>query len=236
MFSHLRALTSRLTSPLALQVGKVRWPSRCWICASWPSQALCADCVTAFAQPRHRNLPSHGLDGCHAALDYAYPWNRCITTFKFGGQPGRARALAHLMWHAPGIAPVLEAAELVVPMPLSLERLRTRGYNQSHELCRHLMAALRASPTRPRYDPHLLLRVRDRPAQSGLDARARDSNLRQSMQVLPPNAGEVTGRRVAVVDDIMTTGATLREAARALRQAGAQRVVGVVLAYTPAVS
>lgn len=222
----------------AVRAWTAHWPSRCWICGGWPTQALCEDCVTTFAQPGSRHIaPMAGLDGCHAALDYAYPWDRCIASFKFRRQPGLARPLAGLMSHAPGIAPALEAADLVVPMPLSLQRLRARGYNQAHELARHLLAILQAeTPPQPRYTPHLLLRARDTPAQSGLDARSRSTNLTQALQILPQHHDQVRGRRVAVVDDIMTTGATLREAARALRQAGALSVVGVVLARTPAVS
>ena len=236
MLSLLRALTDWRPPGQAVRAWARHWPSRCWVCGGWPTQPLCEDCVTTFAQPRPRQLTSPGLDGCLAALDYAYPWDHCIIGFKFGRQPGWARTLAHLMWHAPGIAPALEAADLVVPMPLSLQRLRTRGYNQAHELARHLMRQLPPRCAGPRYTPHLLQRVRDTPAQSGLDALARGSNLQLAMQVLPQDVGQVLGRRVIVVDDIMTTGATLRESARALRQAGALVVVGVVLAHTPAVS
>jgi ComF family protein len=180
------------------------------------------------------------LASCHAALDYDYPWDRCITAFKFGDQPGLARVMAHLMWHAPGIAPTLEAADLVVPMPLSNERLRARGYNQAHELARELRRLWRngRTPTvgQPRYSAHLLHRLRDTRAQSALDAKARKTNLLQAFHVLPADHAQVQGRRVVVVDDIMTTGASLHEAARTLLLAGACHVSGVVLARTPAVS
>ena len=238
MLSSPRLFTSTRPAVRAVLDWASYWPSRCWICGSWPTQALCEGCVTAFAQPGARHSAGvAGLEGCHAALDYAYPWDRCIATFKFGQQPGLARPLAGLMSHAPGIAPALEAVDLVVPMPLSPQRLRARGYNQAHELARHLLAALRTETLpQPRYTPHLLLRARDTPAQSGLDARTRSTNLSKALQILPQHHDQVRECRVAVVDDILTTGATLREAARALRAAGARSVVGVVLACTPAVS
>jgi ComF family protein len=243
-----------------------RWPSRCWVCGAWPAQALCEPCVEAFAQPstrcrqcalpllqdawargphtsrlcppcRHTPPP---LSACHAALDYDYPWNRCITTFKFGHQPGLARVLAALMWHAPGIAPALEQADLVVPMPLSPHRLQSRGFNQAHELARELERHRTLSSGTPqpsgRYHPHLLHRLRDTQAQSTLNAVTRHANLFHAFQVLPSDHKFVQGRQVVVVDDVMTTGASLHEAARALLLAGAHRVVGVVLARTPAVS
>lgn len=262
----------------------LRWPSRCWVCGSWPTAPVCEDCVTAFAQPRTRcrqcalagpitpiARTPHGststyeearvtgpdptdregrcaacqgiaspLTACHAALDYDYPWDRCIATFKYSQQPGMARMLARLMWHAPGIAPVLEQAERVVPMPLSRERLHQRGYNQAHELARALVSHLPRDWHRmvhgARYTPHILHRVRDTQAQSTLDASDRQTNLHQALVVLPADHARVQGQRVVVIDDIMTTGASLREAARALLQAGAHSVTGVVLARTPTVS
>jgi ComF family protein len=179
------------------------------------------------------------LASCHAALDYAYPWNRCIARFKYGRQPGLARTLGTLMWHAPGIAPALEQADLVVPMPLSSQRLQSRGFNQAHELARELerhRSLDTTTHTRSRVHPCLLHRLRDTQAQSRLDAATRQANLAHACHVLPADQRWVQGRHVVVVDDIMTTGASLHEAARALLQAGARRVVGVVLARTPEVS
>jgi ComF family protein len=255
--------------------GTWRWPSRCWVCGTWPGSLLCEACVSAFAQPRNRCLRcalplpvqrprasteevrtiiSPGrprlcrsccatpppLVSCHAALDYDYPWNRCIAAFKYGHQPGLARMLGPLMWHAPGIAPALERVDLVVPMPLSRQRLRARGFNQAHELAleleRHRRRDNTADRARGRYHVHLLHRLRDTQAQSALDASTRRINLSQACHVLPADHRFVQGRQVAVIDDIMTTGASLHEAARALLQAGARGVVGVVLARTPEVS
>ncbi|NBO00765.1 MAG: ComF family protein, partial [Betaproteobacteria bacterium] len=142
--------------------------------------------------------------------------------------------------HAPGIAPALEQVDLVVPMPLSSQRLFARGFNQAHELARELERHRRGDnpsrPTRGRYHPYLLHRLRDTQAQSTLDAARRHTNLSHACHVLPADHRFIQGRQVAVIDDIMTTGASLQEAARALLQAGAIRVVGVVLARTPEVS
>ena len=193
------------------------------------TQQRCTACLTT---------PS-ALTSCHAALDYDFPWDRCMADFKFGDQPGLAQVLAPLMWHAPGIAPVLEQADLVVPMPLSRERLHRRGYNQAHELGRALFQQLHLDGhqgSRPCYSPYLLHRVRDTSEQSALDAKARQANLFRAFQVLPADLAQVRDQRVVVLDDIMTTGASLQEAARALLQAGALSVAGVVLARTPAVS
>ena len=139
-----------------------------------------------------------------------------------------ARVLAELMLHAPGIAPALERADTVIPVPLANERLRSRGYNQAHELARRLC------PTR--HDPHLLWRSRATLRQALIKATERQTNLVDAMQLHPLKRHLVRGQRFVVVDDILTTGATLNEAARCLLRAGAREVVGVVLARTPAVS
>lgn len=107
-------------------------------------------------------------------------------------------------------------------MPLSADRLRTRGFNQAWELARRL------SPGKA--DPALLLRIRDTAPQSALDRAARLRNLQHAFAVEPRRASAIAGRHVVLVDDVMTSGASLYTAAAALRQAGATRVTGLVLA------
>ncbi len=119
---------------------------------------LCDACVTRFAQPVPRCstcalpvppgvaqcgtcLPTPPpLDACVAAVDYAWPWTDCVAQFKFGGQPGWAGALATLMRSTPWVEPALEQRRLVLPMPLSRERLAERGFNQALLLARQLAA------------------------------------------------------------------------------------------------
>ena len=110
-------------------------------------------------------------------------------------------------------------------MPLSAERLRARGFNQALGLARCL-------------DPHkvqaqLLLRVRDTTAQNLLTRAERQRNVRDAFAVEPLRSGELPGRRIMLVDDVMTSGASLHAAARTLRAAGAQHITAVVVARTP---
>jgi ComF family protein len=113
-------------------------------------------------------------------------------------------------------------------VPLSAPRLATRGYNQAWELARRVARARRL-PARA----DLLHRPVDTPAQSGLDRAERQRNLRGAFWVPPLAADAVRGQHLALVDDVMTTGATLREAAAALRQAGAATVQVWAVARTP---
>jgi ComF family protein len=218
-------------------------PSQCAVCHAWPVQRVCEDCVRRFAPPRPRcatcaiAVPEGvaqcgtclrhppGLDACHAAVDYGYPWADVLAEFKFHGDPGWAGTLATLLRSTPWVEPALDAADAVLPIPLSPARLRERGFNQSLLLARALAA--------PKADAGLLLRVRDTPAQSGLARAQRLRNLRTAFAVAPRGAGRLAGLRVVLVDDVMTTGATLQAAAAVLRQAGAARVEAVVLARTP---
>jgi len=219
-----------------------RLPSQCAVCRAWPSRPVCDACVARFAPqvtrcatcavpvpdgvPRCGECVKHPppLDACLAACAYVWPWPGHIGEFKFQGHAGWAAPLATLMRSAPWVEPAIEQCDLLLPMPLSPARLRERGFNQALELARRL------SPGKT--DPGLLLRIRHTPAQSGLTRAERLSNLRGAFAIEPLGVGELHGRRIVLVDDVMTSGASLFAAALVLRQAGVAHLTGVVLART----
>jgi len=219
-----------------------KMPSQCAVCRAWPAQPVCEACVARFAQPRVRcrrcALPvAEGvvdcgqclaapapLDACHAALSYEYPWSMLVAQYKFGGQPSWAASFATLMRSAPWIEPALDDVDVVLPMPLARERLAERGFNQALALARALAPG--------KCDPALLLRVRHTQAQSALDLKGRLRNVQGAFAVEPLRFADLRGKNVGLVDDVMTSGASLFSAAQALRQAGAARVTGLVLART----
>jgi len=125
-------------------------------------------------------------------------------------------------------APLASATRLLIPMPLSTARLRERGYNQAWELARRLGPQLGIEA-----HPGLLQRWRDTPHQVGLSRQAREANLRDALWVDPLHTQRIRGRQVALIDDVMTTGASADAAAHALRQAGATQVQVWVVARTP---
>jgi ComF family protein len=231
-----------LTAGLAHRL--LQAPSRCAVCGAWPAQPLCQGCVLRFGAPVHRcgrcalplaaAAPVCGacvrepppLDACFAAVAYAYPWSGLVARFKFREEPGWARTLAGRMREIPGLAEELAATELLLPMPLAPRRLAERGFNQALLLARAL--------DRDRTQASLLLRLRETGSQAALPLKDRRANMRHAFGVEPLRAAQLRGKAVLLVDDVMTSGASLHAAAGALRQAGARRVAAVVLARTDA--
>jgi ComF family protein len=177
-----------------------------------PGGALCGRCL---AQPPH-------YDATLAALAYRFPADVLVQALKFRSELALAPLLAQLLLERVACA---ESVQLVVPVPLSRARLAERGCNQALEIARHVARA-----TGARLSPELCERVRDTPAQAGLPMQDRARNVRGAFRC----TGLVAGAAVAVLDDVMTTGATLDAVARALKDAGAARVVNWVVARTPA--
>jgi ComF family protein len=173
------------------------------------------------------------IDGTLAALDYAYPWSDLISRYKFGDQTGWAAFFAGLMLKAQGVRQVfdrLQTADFILPVPLSKERLQTRGFNQAWQLARLLASQSGSAATT---DSTLLLRVKNTRPQTELKREARLANVKGAFQIDPLRVDELKGRRVVLIDDVMTSGASLFTAAGALRAAGAAHITGIVLARTP---
>ncbi|OWQ87240.1 hypothetical protein CDN98_10375 [Roseateles terrae] len=162
------------------------------------------------------------------ALDYAFPWDQWLQSLKFRGRLavapwlahslGAALARAHSQPHPP------PTATLVLPVPLSARRMRERGFNQSLEIARQL-----PGQRQYRLCTRTLVRIRETRRQSDLPLGERLANLRQAFQVMQP----VVGQHVAIVDDVMTSGATVFEVAATLQRAGAASVQAWVVARTP---
>lgn len=158
------------------------------------------------------------FDATVAALTYAFPADVLVQSLKYRGELALAPLLGRLLAAA---LPTDAEIDIALPVPLSAQRLRMRGYNQAMEIARSLSATTRL-------EPGLCARVRDTPVQSELPWTARARNVRDAFRC----ARRLEGQSVAVVDDVMTTGATLDAVAAALKEAGAGRVVNWVVART----
>jgi ComF family protein len=162
-----------------------------------------------------------------AAVDYDHPWDELVRRFKFDAALDLAGVLAQRLLEAVrhGRAP---RPDWLLPVPLAAARLRERGYNQAWELARRVAPKLPCAS-----DARLLLRVKDTPHQLALPPEMRAANVRGAFAVDPRRLHELQGRSVAMIDDVMTTGATATELARMLLNAGARSVQVWVLARTP---
>jgi ComF family protein len=228
------------------------WPNRCAVCHASTSgrlgrvcdacesrhgawRARCAGCAQALPAATDDALARCGRclrepppwSRAVCALDYGHPWDRLLTALKFRD------GLDLLPWCVDRLGAALAALgppriDLVAPVPLSRARLAERGYNQAWELARRLARELGL-----RARAHDLQRLIDTPHQLSLPRDRRAANVRGAFQVPDDARAILAGRRIALVDDVMTTGATLAEASRTLLAAGAAGVEVWVLARTP---
>jgi ComF family protein len=194
----------------------------CWQAMPRLAPPLCVRCGLPLVRPGE--LAQCGaclaappaFDWARAAGLYAGPLREALQRFKFGRRPALARPLADLVieqW-----APVLSVGAILVPVPLARERERERGFNQAALLAERMARAVRV-PVRARW----LARTRATAPQTALNATERHDNVRGAFVA----SSSAAGADVVLVDDVLTTGATAAECARALRAAGA-RSVGVL--------
>ncbi len=227
-----------------VRCARLALPQRCELCVAAAGAALlCARCTAAL--PRLSAacaicaLPSPGGAICGACLAhpppyaaaiaplvYAFPVDRLLQRLKYGGR------LVLADWAAATLAAAIATAlarrakdawpDRIVALPLAASRQRERGFNQAQEIASRIAPATALPLATP------LARIAGGPPQASLSWAQRARNVRGAFAV----EGEVRGARIALVDDVMTTGATLAEAARALRGAGAARVECWVVART----
>jgi ComF family protein len=235
---------ARTVDGIAARLLRIALPPHCLLCGAPGAEGrdLCAGCTGDLAintpccprcaLPLEIAAPLCGeclqreppFAAAWAPFRYGHPLDLLETRFKFGRDLAAGRVLAELMMMRASVdAPARPA--LLIPVPLHVARLRERGYNQALELAKPLAQALGIAL---RHD--LLVRSKATPPQTGLDAKARRRNLRGAF-ALVPNAA-LPGH-VVLFDDVMTTGTTLREAARVLLRGGATRVDVWALARAP---
>jgi len=164
---------------------------------------LCGRCL--------KNPPS--FDETYAPFLYDEAMRFLIARLKFNQHYKHARLLGTLL--ANYLAETAELAECIIPVPLHRKRYRERGFNQSIEIARHLSKQLSIP-----FDSNSCIRYKDTTHQTELPAKQRRKNIRNAFSVIKP----IAYRHIAIVDDVMTTGATVEALAKTLKQHGAERV------------
>ena len=202
----------------------------CWIGVSFIGRPCCARCGLPFAIEAAQGALCGSCirmppvyDRARAAFLYEGTGRELILAFKMADRSWLAPRLAG--WLHRAAAPLLTDADLVVPVPLHRWRLLARRFNQAAVLA-GLIARRAGTPA----VLDLLLRTRRTPPQTRLSGPERRRNVRGAFQVRRARIPMVAGRRILLVDDVLTTGATVSACARALRKAGAARVDVATLA------
>jgi len=230
-----RRLLDSLLPPLCLGCGEIVATPGALCAECWPrfffiGEPHCPRCGTPFARdigaaalcaaclkkpPRFRRA--------RAALVYDQHSRRLILPLKHGDRTDLARACGR--WMARAGAELLSEAELIAPVPLHWRRLFMRRYNQAV-----LLARVVAGETPGRLAPDLLRRRRWTGSQAGLQAHERRRNVRQAFAVHPRWQARLEGKAVLLVDDVLTTGATIDACVRSLVDGGARHVDVLTLA------
>lgn len=174
---------------------------------------VCDDCLTIARPWRHGR----------AAVVYAGTGRQLVLALKHGDRPDLAPALAG--WLSRAAAPLIRPGMVVVPVPLHLNRLMKRRYNQAALVSAHLARARGLE-----HVPDLLIRNRNTDGQDHRNVSDRFANIEGAISVNPRRVARLEGRAVLLVDDVMTSGATLSAAAEALLAAGSGPISVAVLA------
>jgi len=186
---------------------------RCPVCAvATPGATLCGRCL--------KHPPAY--DRVVVALDYVSPVDFLVADLKYSRRLAAARMLAYPLARRLEEEPY---PDIVLPMPIAASRLRERGFNQASEIARHACAGFGI-----RISERLARRTFAQHSQTALPWRDRARNVRGAFEC----EMDLKDKTIAVVDDVITTGATLHELATTLKNAGAGKVVGWIAARTPA--
>ncbi|MBC7452653.1 MAG: ComF family protein [Massilia sp.] len=199
-----------------------------------PRLACCKRCANPMAAPDARwecgacQSGQPAFDATVAAAEYAAPLDQLVLELKFGGMLAIAPWFARMMGAAVVARAGFELPNILCPVPLGPGRLVERGFNQALEIAKPLSKRL-GIPLKAA----LAIRAQDTAAQSSVAPAQRRRNIRNAFIVAPDALALVRGQHIGVVDDVMTSGATLHELAATFKRFGAARVSNFVFARTP---
>ncbi len=235
---------------IADSLADLLWPPRCGACSAildgennsadcfcascaqtlvYATSPLCTKCGLPFGGTGPDHLCSHCLKKppdfarARALLLYGGGATQALRRLKYGKKPGLANVLGSMLSQ---LTPRMRAPDVIVPVPLHPARLRARGFNQSALLATRVAGTLNAPLL-----TNTLIRTRDTSSQAGMNRQERFTNLKNTFSVRKES--HIKNKRVLLVDDVITTTATVRETAAVLVRAGAEYVEAIALARAP---
>lgn len=195
---------------------------QCTVCGLVSQHSICGACLSA--------PPS--IDQTHAVFTYDYPLNHLLQQFKYQQALSISRLFAHVLQqkivHNKTSSAMVNGTsqpriDLIIPMPMHPARLKQRGFNQAHEIAKPVAKVLKIP-----LNVLTCQRVKLTPPQASLPLKERITSIRGAFKCKQ----DLQGLNIAIIDDVMTTGASLNELAKTLKQAGAMRVECWVIART----
>ena len=215
---------NRLIHTVFGRVLELLFPDRCLGCGK-KDELLCPACAfETKKQSRHKNSILFLDKLCYWGLYEDKILSSALRRFKYHGTYGLAQPFSEMLKEI--ITPCLPpsgAETLVIPIPAHLSRKNDRGYNQAELLAEKLAEKIQLP-----FNSEVLTKSRNTKSQTSLPSQDRIFNVKNSFIVTNPEI--VKNKKIILVDDIVTTGATLSEAARVLKEAGAEEVIGLVVA------
>ena len=191
----------------------------------WHPKTSCPQCGLASAGiicGRCLNNPPD-FDATHAVFLYQFPIDAMMQRYKYGNMLNLGDAFGEFLAEKVNVEVYLKNIDLVIPMPMHPQRLKQRGFNQALEIAKVL-----TKNCKEKLDYKSVQRQTLTPPQASLPLKARVKNIKGAFKVNT----NFTGKRIAIIDDVMTTGASLNELAKTLKKAGAEHVECWVVART----
>jgi ComF family protein len=211
----------------------------CLLCAGATNNAIgiCKNCLIELPHSPATSCPQCGLssnglicgsclnsapnfDVTHAVFIYAFPVDSMMQRYKYGNMLYLGQVFGQLLSQKTNC----DAIDLIIPMPMHPARLKERGFNQALEIAKKL--------NKEKLDYTSVIRHKLTPPQASLPFKDRVKNIKGAFQVASKNLHKFEGKRIAIVDDVMTTGASLNELAKALKNVGASHVECWIVART----
>lgn len=215
---------TKLIHTILGRILELLFPEQCLSCKK-KGEIFCQNCLAAARHKGEAETSLPFLDHLYVYGMYENKYLReALRRFKYHGTYGLANPFSHMLYelikpHLSG----LEQSTLILSIPIAPERRRSRGYNQAELLAKALSEKISLKTS-----GELLRKIRSTPSQTSLSGQERILNVKNSFAVTTPE--EIAGKKIILVDDIVTTGATLSETARVLKEAGAKEVIGLVVA------